>query len=104
MNREPRQRHEGVIQAPMLIRAWLFLGLIVAGLSIGGFFFRPRQVRLAFYAPPLQSLLGTAVPPAHYLVLLIPYPLIVLGADELRKLLVRRYAGNRSAEHPVPDR
>jgi calcium-translocating P-type ATPase len=161
MNRPPRQRTEGVIRAPMLIRAWLFLGLIVAGLSIGGFFyllvrsgwhpgdptgpgshfhhaylqattmtflgmifgqigtafavrthraplrsigaFSNRYLLLAVaaelaiaavlvYVPPLQSLLGTAPPPAQYLALLIPYPLIVWGADELRKLLVRRYA------------
>jgi cation-transporting ATPase I len=42
------------------------------------------------FASPLKSLLGTAALPVHYLVLLIPYPLIVWGADELRKLLVRR--------------
>ncbi len=39
MSRPPRQRAEGVIRAPMLVRAWLFLGLMVAGLSIGGFFY-----------------------------------------------------------------
>jgi magnesium-transporting ATPase (P-type) len=145
----------------MLIRAWLFLGLMVAGLSIGGFFYvlvsagrHPGdptgagtalhhaylqattmtflgmifgQIGTAFavrthraplrsvgvftnryllaavaaeiaiaavliFAPPLQSLLGTAALPARYLVLLLPYPLIVWGADELRKLLIRRHA------------
>jgi len=39
MQRPPRRRSEGVIRPPMLVRAWLFLGLIVAGLSIGGFFY-----------------------------------------------------------------
>ena len=160
MNRPPRQRTEGVIRAPMLIRAWLFLGLMVAGLSIAGFFyvlvtsgwhpgdptgigsrfhhaylqattmtflgmifgqigtafavrtqraslwsvgvFSNRYLILAVaaelaiaavlvFAPPLQSLLGTAAVPARYLVLLLPYPLIVWGADELRKFFVRRY-------------
>ncbi len=160
MSRPPRQRREGVIRAPMLVRAWLFLGLMVAGLSIGGFFyvlvssgwhpgdpagvgsrfhhaylqattmtflgmifgqigtafavrtqraslwsvgvFSNRYLILAVaaelaiaavlvFAPPLQSLLGTAALPARYLVLLLPYPLIVLGADELRKFFVRRY-------------
>ncbi|MGW3076140.1 HAD-IC family P-type ATPase [Kitasatospora sp. NPDC001132] len=47
------------------------------------------------YAPPLQSLLGTAVPPARDLVLLLPYPLIVWGADELRRWLLRRRAATR---------
>jgi calcium-translocating P-type ATPase len=160
MNRPPRQRTEGVIRAPMLVRAWLFLGLLVAGLSIAGFFyvlvssgwhpgdptgtgsrfhhaylqattmtflgmifgqigtafavrtqraslwsvgvFSNRYLILAVaaelaiaavlvFAPPLQSLLGTAALPARYLVLLLPYPLIVCGADELRKFFVRRY-------------
>jgi len=39
MRRPPRPRSEGVIRRPMLIRAWLFLGLIVAALSLAGFFY-----------------------------------------------------------------
>jgi magnesium-transporting ATPase (P-type) len=142
----------------MLMRAWLFLGLLVAGLQMGGFFFvllsagwhpgapvdaghplhhaylqattmsfvgmiagqigtafavRTRRASLrsigAFsnrylllaiagvilfaalfvYAPPLQSLLDTAALPARDLLFLLPYPFIVLGADELRRWLVR---------------
>jgi magnesium-transporting ATPase (P-type) len=38
MERPPRSRREGVIRPAMLVRAWLFLGLISAGLAIGGFF------------------------------------------------------------------
>jgi calcium-translocating P-type ATPase len=170
MQRPPRPRTEGVIRAPMLIRAWLFLGLIVAGLSIGGFFyvltqagwqpgdptgagsplhhaylqattmtflgmifgqigtafavrtqraplrsvgvFSNRYLLLAIaaelavaallvYTPPLQTLLGTAALPARYLLLLLPYPLIVWGADELRKYLIRRHARAAAAnDHP----
>ena len=163
MQRPPRRRSEGVIQPPILIRAWLFLGLIVATLSIGGFFYvltqagwQPGdptgpgsqfhhaylqattmtflgmifgQIGTAFavrtqraslrsvgvlsnrylllavaaelavaavlvFAPPFQSLLGTAAPPARYLLLLLPYPLIVWSADELRKYLIRRHAAS----------
>ncbi|MDE3070793.1 MAG: cation-transporting P-type ATPase, partial [Acidobacteriota bacterium] len=159
MDRPPRPRGEGVIQPPMLLRAWLFLGLLVAGLSLAGFFFvlhhagwhagdavgagRPLhhaylqattmtflgmiagQMGTAFavrtrraslrsvgilsnrhllaaiateillaalfvYAPPLQSLLGTAALPLRDLLFLAPYPVIVWGADELRRWLVRR--------------
>jgi len=159
MQRPPRPQSEGVISRPMLIRAWLFLGLIVAGLSLGGFFFvlsgagwhpgdptGPHslfhhaylqattmtflgmifgQIGTAFavrtqresllsvgvlsnryllfaiagelaiaaacvYTPALQSLLGTAPPPARDLLILLPYPLIVWGADELRRYLIRR--------------
>jgi calcium-translocating P-type ATPase len=170
MQRPPRQRSEGVIRPPMLVRAWLFLGLIVAGLSIGGFFYvltqagwQPSdptsvgsrfhhaylqattmtflgmifgQIGTAFavrtqraslrsvgllsnrylllavaaelavaavcvFAPPLQTLLGTAALPARYLVLLLPYPLIVWGADELRRYLVRRRSRS-TASSPRP--
>jgi calcium-translocating P-type ATPase len=39
MERPPRPRSESVIQPPMLLRAWLFLGLISAILQMGGFFY-----------------------------------------------------------------
>ncbi len=39
MQRPPRPRSEGVIRPPMLLRAWLFLGLICALLAMAGFFF-----------------------------------------------------------------
>ena len=159
MQRPPRQRSEAVIRGPMLLRAWLFLGMIVSALSLGGFFIvlthagwhagesvRPGtrlhhaylqattmtfagmiagQIGTAFavrtqraslrsigvfsnrylllgiagelllgaafvYAPPLQALLGTAALPPRDLVILLPYPLIVWGADELRRFLLRR--------------
>ncbi|WP_404816235.1 cation-translocating P-type ATPase [Streptomyces thermolineatus] len=39
MNRPPRRRTESIIRAPMLLRAWLFLGVICAALAMSGFFF-----------------------------------------------------------------
>ncbi|HYM44627.1 MAG TPA: cation-transporting P-type ATPase [Solirubrobacteraceae bacterium] len=39
MQRPPRPRSESVIQPPMLLRAWLFLGLISAVLEMSGFFY-----------------------------------------------------------------
>ncbi len=161
MGRFPRSRSEGVIQGPMLLRAWVFLGGMIAALSLGGYFYvlngagwspgdpvgaghplhhaylqattmtflgmifgqigtafavRTRRASLRsigvfsnryllgaiaaelmlaavfVYAPPLQSLLGTAGPPPEALVLLLAYPAIVWGADELRRWLVRRRA------------
>jgi len=170
MSRPPRRRTEGVIRAPMLIRAWLFLGLMVAGLSIGGFFyvllssgwhpgdptgagsrlhhayleattmtflgmisgqigtafavrtqraslrsvgvFTNRYLLLAVaaelavaavlvFAPPFQALLGTAALPPRYLALLLPYPLIVWGADELRRFVMRRHASRAAVTSPA---
>ena len=39
MERPPRPRDEGVIRVPMLLRAWLFLGVMVAGLAAVGYFY-----------------------------------------------------------------
>jgi hypothetical protein len=54
------------------------------------------------YAPPLQSLLGTAGLPVHDLVLLLPYPFIVWGADELRRWALRRREAMSSFPAPSP--
>jgi calcium-translocating P-type ATPase len=39
MGRRPHRRSESVIQRPMLLRAWLFLGVICAILAMAGFFY-----------------------------------------------------------------
>jgi len=39
MARPPRPADEGVIRGPMLVRAWLFLGVLVAALELAGFFY-----------------------------------------------------------------
>lgn len=48
------------------------------------------------YAPPLQSLLGTAAPTVRDLALLLLYPFVVWGSDELRRRLLRRSAEPRA--------
>jgi len=159
MNRPPRPRREGVITRAMLLRAWLFLGLIAAILQMGAFFLvltqagwhpgaptgpgsplhhaylqattmtflsmvmaqigtafaartdraslrsvgvfsnRPLLAGIALelalaaaiiYLPPLQHLLSTAALPPRLLLVTLPFPFIVWGADELRRYLVRR--------------
>lgn len=171
MNRPPRRQSEGLIRRPMLIRAWLFLGLIVAFLSLAGFFYvliqagwhsgDPTGAHTRFHhayqqattmtflgvifgqigtafavrtqraslrsvgafsnryllwaiagelaiaavfvlTPPFQALLGTAVPPARDLLLLIPFPFIVLGADELRKFMIRARSSRRAPAIAAP--
>jgi calcium-translocating P-type ATPase len=161
MNRPPRPRREGVIRRPMLLRAWLFLGLIAAVLQMGAFFLvlvqagwhpgdatgpgsplhhaylqattmtflsmvvaqigtafaarteraslrsvgafsnRPLLAGIALelalaaaiiYLPQLQRLLSTAPLPPHLLLVTVPFPFIVWGADELRRYLIRRRA------------
>jgi calcium-translocating P-type ATPase len=171
MRRPPRRRAENVITKPMLLRAWLFLGVLLALLSLACFFivlcasgwhpgdsvatgarfheayrqastmtflaiiagqigtafavrtqraslrgmalFSNRYLLLAIvaeialaaaivYAPPLQSLLGSAAPPPRALLLLLPCPLIVWGADQLRKMITQRAPTGASA--PLPTR
>lgn len=163
MNRPPRPQREGVIRPAMLVRAWLFLGLLSAGLVIGGYFFvltrggwhigavigagSPLhhvylqattmtflgivacQIGTAFAArteraslrqiglttnplllwgiafevtfaaaittiPGLRSIFGTTPPPLDVLPLLISFPFIVWGADEIRRSLIRRHVGS----------
>ncbi|MDQ6806913.1 MAG: cation-transporting P-type ATPase, partial [Actinomycetota bacterium] len=173
MEQPPRPRSEGVIRGPMLVRAWLFLGVMVAGLSLGGYFYvllgagwhpgdpigpghplhhaylqattmtllgliagqigtafavRTRRASLRsvgvfsnryllgaiaaelalaalfVFTPPLQALLGTAPPPAHALPLLIAYPVVVWGADELRRWLLGRRDGRADHAATAADR
>jgi calcium-translocating P-type ATPase len=170
MERPPRSRGEGIIRPTMLVRAWLFLGILSAGLALAGFFFvltragwHPGdpiargaplhhaylqastmtflaivvcQIGTAFAArteraslrsvgvftnplllwgiafelavaaavvglPPLQTAFGTAVPDPSALALLIPLPLVVWGADETHRYLLRRHA--RAASPPVEE-
>jgi magnesium-transporting ATPase (P-type) len=159
MRQPPRPRTENIISRPMLVRAWLFLGLISAALGMGAYFYvllrsgwRPNdptgegtplhhayqqattmtfvsmvacQVGTAFaartdraslrsigvfsnplllwgiafelaltavliYAPVFQNLIGTAALPPKDLLLVVPFPFIVWGADELRRWHARR--------------
>ncbi|MGY2061914.1 cation transporting ATPase C-terminal domain-containing protein, partial [Nocardia gipuzkoensis] len=168
MTRPPRRRREPVIRTPMLIRAWLFLGMISAALALLGFFtvllaagWRPGaptdpgsplhhayaqavttmftgmvagQIGTAFaarteraslrsigvfsnpmllwgigfeilltgaiiYLPPLQYLLGTAALEPWMIALVLPFPVLVWGADEIRRWLNRRSAGRAAVAH-----
>jgi magnesium-transporting ATPase (P-type) len=169
MQRPPRPRNEGVIRMPMLLRAWLFLGVMVAGLAAAGYFYvllragwRPGlsvdagtplyhayrqattmtflgmiigQIGTAFavrtqraslwsvgvfsnryllgaiaaeivlaaafvYIPFSQSLLGTEAPAPSDLLVLLPFPFLVWGADEFRRYLLRR---RRNRSHIASD-
>jgi calcium-translocating P-type ATPase len=167
MDRPPRSRREGIITGGMLVRAWLFLGLIAAALQMGAYFYSLHkagwspgdpvgkgdplhhayqqattmtflsmvvaQIGTAFasrteraslrsigvlsnrlllwgigfelalaalfvYTPLFQGLLGTAAPPPSDLIILLPFPFIVWGADELRRWALRRAGSRPSTE------
>ena len=159
MDRPPRPRKEGIIRVSMLLRAWAFLGVISAVLTMSSFLlvlhragwhpgdqtgpgsplhhaylqastvawlgivacqigtaFAARTERASLraigvfsnpallvgiaaaavlamalvYTPFLQPLFGTAALSPGQLLLVAPFPFIVWGADELRRLLQRR--------------
>ena len=159
MEQPPRPRSQGVIDAPMLVRAWLFVGIVSAALVMAAFFFTLTragwspgdptgegsrlhgayleattatflaivfcQVGTAFaarteraslrsigllsnpmllsgiafelafagavaYVPLFQRIFNTASVSPEVVLLMLPFPLIVWGADEIRRALVRR--------------
>ncbi|MCC6831807.1 MAG: cation-transporting P-type ATPase [Thermoleophilia bacterium] len=161
MDRPPRSRREGVVRRGMLVRAWLFLGVIEAALVMAGFLWvlvgagwgpgdqvgagsvlhgdylrattmtfagivacqigtavaaRTERASLrsvgvfgnrlllwglasevAFaaalvYVPPLQDLFATAALRPQEVAVLAVFPVVVWGADELRRAWVRRRA------------
>ena len=170
MERPPRPSSEGVIRRSLLLRAWVYLGLIEAALVLGGFFFvllragwaagdpvavgdplhstylqattmtfagivacqigtavaaRTEHASLwsvglftnrfllwgiaseiafagaVIYLPPLQHVFATAALGGVELAILLTFPPIVWGSDELRRFLVRRAAGNGRPTRPA---
>jgi len=159
MDRPPRPRTQGIIDRSMLVRAWVWLGLLEAALVTGGFLWvmlragwspgdptgagsplhdeylaattmtfagiTACQIGTAFatrttheslrtigvfsnrlllwgiafeilfaaaviYLPPAQSLFGTASLGAAEVALLVVFPIVVWGSDELRRWALRR--------------
>jgi magnesium-transporting ATPase (P-type) len=53
---------------------------------------------LLVYLPPVARLFGLAGPPAADLVLVLAFPVLVWGADELRKVVIRRRNARTAAQ------
>jgi calcium-translocating P-type ATPase len=65
-------------------------------------------VALAFaaaliYTPALNSIFGTAPLTGTQLATVAPFPFIIWGADELRRLLLRRHRATHGTAEPRPD-
>jgi magnesium-transporting ATPase (P-type) len=59
------------------------------------------------YAPPLQGFFGTAALTPGQLATVAPFPFIIWGADEIRRMLLRHRAGGTAAPglasgHTIP--
>ena len=66
------------------------VGLFTNRLLVWGIASELVFAALLVYAPPLQGLFGTAGLGLAEIAFLLPFPLIVWGTDEFRRLLVRR--------------
>lgn len=66
------------------------VGLFSNRLLVYGIGFELALAALIIYAPPLQAVLGTAALTPQTVLLTVPFPFVVWGADELRRWVVRR--------------
>jgi magnesium-transporting ATPase (P-type) len=71
--------------------------LLLAGIAVALAF-----AAALIYLPALQSVFGTAALSPGQVATVAPFPFIVWGADEIRRLLVRRYRGRQLGDlHPA---
>ena len=66
------------------------VGFVSNQLLLWGVVFEIALAGIMIYAPPFQSILGTAALTPGMLLFVTPFPFIVWGADELRRWLLRR--------------
>ena len=87
------------------------VGLLTNPLLLGGIAFELAFAAALIYLPPLQQLFGTTTLPPSALAIMAPFPVIVWGVDELRRLWRRRHPaspgrprGSRATEPEAPAR
>ena len=68
------------------------VGILSNRLLLWGIAFELVFAAAVIYLPPLQSVFGTASLGVDALLFVLPFPLIVWGADELRRARLRRLA------------
>ena len=68
------------------------VGLTTNPLLLAGFVFEIAFAAALVFLPPLQRIFDTAAPPWWFLLLLVPFPVIVWGVDETARALARRSA------------
>ena len=73
------------------------IGVFSNRLLIWGIAFEIVFTAALLYVPPLRDVFGMAAPPPQAFLVVLPFPLIVWGVDELRRLHIRRAVG-----HPDP--
>jgi magnesium-transporting ATPase (P-type) len=69
------------------------IGFFSNGLLLAGIAFELGFALALTYVPLLQDAFGTAAVPPYLLLILVPFPFVVWGADELARFVVRRAHG-----------
>lgn len=67
------------------------IGLTTNRLLLGGVLFEIAFTAAVIYLPPAQTVFATAALPGWVLAMLVPFPLVVWGADELARARRRRH-------------
>ena len=76
------------------------VGVLSNRFLLGGIAFSLVFAAVLVYAPPLHGFFGTAALSPAQLATVAPFPFIVWGADEVRRLLIRRRSQNRRHGSP----
>jgi magnesium-transporting ATPase (P-type) len=71
------------------------VGVFTNRLLLLGIVFECAFAAVVVYVPPFQAVFGTAAVGPELLAILLPFPFVVWGADELRRWYLRRPAGRR---------
>ena len=71
------------------------VGVLSNRFLLGGIAVSLAFAALLIYVPPLESFFGTQALTPSQLLTVLPFPFIVWGADELRRLLLRRMSARR---------
>lgn len=74
------------------------VGVFSNRLLLWGIAFEVTLAALIVYVKPLQPIFGTAAPEPWLLLLLIPFPVLVWGSDEIIKYFIRRRGQAKQAD------
>lgn len=71
------------------------VGALSNRMLLGAIGFEIAFAATLIYAPPLQHVFGTAALPAWVIALLLPFPVVVWGVDEIHRYVLRARGGTR---------
>jgi magnesium-transporting ATPase (P-type) len=76
------------------------IGIFTNHLLLRGITIELAFTAVLIYAPPFQAIFGTAPLGAEELALLLPFPFVIWGTDELRRYAHREHGHTNGRVHP----